>query len=111
MKMIDMKRDVKKSKSKNTLAYAGEESPYPYGLSLRLDNDGMEKLGLELSDLKVGDTMSFQIETKITSVSFNAGEIDKTSQCEFQITKIGKMSDSPKSKSVLKGHPASGGKS
>jgi hypothetical protein len=48
---------------------ATEGPMYPYGLSVSLDNESMEKLGLEAGDLSVGSSMVLVAKVEVCSVS------------------------------------------
>lgn len=60
---------------------------YPYGLTLSLDNDTLEKLGMKLPD--VGDTLMIVASAKVTSVSENedayGGKVERHRNASVQI--------------------------
>lgn len=66
MKLVSMKLDQKERKQEAELAY--EPPLYPYGLSVSLEDDAIDKLGMtDLPD--VGDTMTLTARVCVTSVS------------------------------------------
>ena len=82
--LVDMKRS-KKEKGENTLKSPSDD-PYPYNLRLHVENDEMDKLGLE--DMTVGSEVTITAKAKITSCSVNDGEGGKHRSCSLQITKM-----------------------
>lgn len=92
MKLIDMKRTAAELKSKNEPSYIGSREPYPYGLSLSLDADMLKKLGItDLPD--AGAEYHIKAIGKVTSVSQNASEKDKSSNVSLQITSLAVSSE------------------
>jgi hypothetical protein len=58
---------------------------YPWGLCIQLDNDSLEKLGLDLPE--VGEEMTLTATVKVTSVSSNETEGSNPSKSvSLQIT-------------------------
>jgi len=91
MKLTDMKHVPSKKKDKEKEMLARGPSPsYPYGLQLRLDNESLEKLGIDKLP-RVGGTVTVTAEAKVTSVSQNESEggSGMRRSCELQITKLG----------------------
>jgi hypothetical protein len=71
-KLVSMKVDRSSAEEKTEAASMAVDQPaYPYGLSINLDEDGLEKLGLSADDLKVGDTKMLIAKVEVTSVSSN----------------------------------------
>lgn len=62
---------------------------YPYGLSLQLDNDSLEKLGLATMP-EVGTTVTVQAKATVTGCSANQyerdGKTETRKSCSLQIT-------------------------
>jgi hypothetical protein len=82
MKLVDMKLDPKEQKKEADLAY--DPPAYPWGLSISLDDEALEKLGMtELPD--VGDTMTLTARVCCTSVSASANENGQRRSVSFQI--------------------------
>lgn len=87
MNMVDMSRsedDVEK--------YASPlmESKYPYGLQISLNEDSLDKLGVDISDWEIGDVFPLDILAKVVSKSANETEGGKSCcNISLQITHIG----------------------
>jgi hypothetical protein len=87
MKLISMKRSPKSEKPTNKAEVAGPSDAYPYGLQLRLENDSIEKLDIELP--KVGSTVTVMAKAKVTSVSQNESNgSGKRRSIELQLTDL-----------------------
>lgn len=91
--MVDMKRSPKKD---DDGMYPCSPSPYPWGLSLSLGNEELEKLHLDPKDCEVGDMLHMHCMVKVTSVSCNdsEGSDGPCHRVEMQITHI---ADAPES--------------
>lgn len=62
---------------------------YPYGLEVRLDDESLEKLDLDVKDLSVGDTYVLVAKVKLTSVSSNQSDGGPSrSSVALQITEM-----------------------
>lgn len=67
-KLVNMKSDPPDAKAEKAMMLGGEAPMYPYGLSLSLDDEALEKLGVTtLPD--VGATMMIIAKVDITDVS------------------------------------------
>ena len=91
--MTDMKRSRKeKSETLSDMATPAMVSPdvpdYPWGLSISMCEEELEKLGLDEKDMSVGDIYHFHALVKVTSVSSNEYENGKHCRVEFQITHL-----------------------
>lgn len=85
MKMTRAERDAKYQEIANMPSK--DAVVYPYGLTVRLDNDALEKLGLE--DMpKVGTTMTLTAKVDVISVSQNESESGDNKNLELQITDL-----------------------
>jgi hypothetical protein len=84
-KLVDLK--LPKSKTKEgPVEVAADRPQYPYGLQLRLDNDTIQKLGID--DMpKVGDTFELEGKAVVTSVSQNESKGETRRSIELQLTK------------------------
>ena len=96
MKIVSMARTAKEKKAAEerykVAPSSGED--YPYGLTLNLGKDELEKLGID--DLPaVGDEQYFYIACKVTRVHASASENDESKGVEMQITKMA-LEESPK---------------
>lgn len=89
--LVSMKNTPKKKDSKNKLSEPccepGDDA-YPYGLRLDLNNDSLEKLGIdELPDS--GETLKLVAEVKVESTSERSERNgDKNRSVGLQITKM-----------------------
>ena len=62
---------------------------YPYGLRICLNSDQLEKLGLEVGDVSVGDTIHLNAFAKVVSIRQTEMDGGKSeSSVELQITDI-----------------------
>lgn len=90
--LIDMKRkkETKKEKETKNLASPCMDSPeYPYGLSISLDNEGLEKLGMTTLP-KVGAKLTIEALGVVTSVSSNESQQGEPNRrVEIQLQKLG----------------------
>lgn len=85
MKLVDMKRDAT---DRDAGDVASEMPAYPSGLRLVLDDEALERLGLE--DVAVGDVLDVAARAKVVSYTENAGDDDAvTCRLELQITALG----------------------
>lgn len=95
MELKSMK--ISKSSQETMAKPAMLEAPqYPYGLSIRLDNDSLEKLGM--SDLpKAGKKMKLMAMVEVVGSSQHTMKGGKDMKSvELQITSMGLESDSEK---------------
>jgi hypothetical protein len=96
MKLTSMKltkSDVERQQEKYSKPAPADAERYPYGLELHLDNQVLDKCGLdELPE--VGSTMTLMATVKVTSVS-SRDEVDgdKRNSVSLQITAMGLESD------------------
>lgn len=82
--MVHMKRESKEDKDGVGAA------PYPYGLRMHLDHDGMKKVGMH--DMPgVGDEIELRARARVTGASSEAidGKTDEHRRVEMQITHLG----------------------
>lgn len=87
--MVDMKRSPKEKVevAESTSPVADNIPDYPWGLSISLCEEELEKLGIDPENLGVGDILHMHALMKITSVS--SSENEHTGKCcrvELQIT-------------------------
>lgn len=77
MDMVNMKLTKEKREPKGETALTNSEGPeYPYGLSISLDNDGLEKIGIkEMPEL--GKTMILHAKVEVTNISENQNQREK----------------------------------
>ena len=81
-------RDMKLTRSEKSEETAIESSPpdYPYGLSLNLDQDAIDKLGIDLPD--AGDTFFVVAVAKVRSVSEYKNDDRTTQDISLQIEQL-----------------------
>ena len=93
MKLVSMATTPAERKEANAeIAPEKDNGPiYPWGLSISLNDDVLDKLGLKLPE--VGDTMMITAKVRVTSASAREYEYDgakKTCRdCSLQITDLG----------------------
>ena len=89
--LISMKRSpTKKKKNENLLCSPCESSEkYPYGLQIRLENESLEKLGIDKLP-SAGKTMTLTAEVEVSGSNMHERLGDKTPSMslELQITKL-----------------------
>ena len=66
---------------------------YPYGLCICLCQDELEKLGMDDSEISVGDILHMFCLAKVTSVSSNENSDGVYKRVELQITNIATPED------------------
>lgn len=85
MPLVNMK--VKREEEEMVQAEA-PDNEYPFGLRLMLDNDSLEKLGLENLP-EVGKELGVEAKAKVAEVSESASEeAGKNRRLELQITDL-----------------------
>ena len=89
--LVDMsytKAELKDQKKDMAVGCNGQPNPYPWGLSLHLETEALEKLGVK--DLpKVGIKIQFVAVAEITNVAQSASrEQDDRRSVGLQITKM-----------------------
>lgn len=62
------------------------EAEYPYGLCISLCKDELEKLGMKVTDYKIGDVIALDAVTKVRAISQDEMGYDRL---ELQITDLG----------------------
>jgi hypothetical protein len=84
--LTSMKRAVKKAKS-DSVCCPADNSKYPYGLNISLDEDSLEKLDIDISTFGVGDEVEIHARAKVSSVSQSEREgSGKSASLSLQIT-------------------------
>ena len=87
--MIDMARSPEEAKDAMPMAAAiGDTPKYPWGLSISLTQDELEKLDVDHSDWEVGNVFHLHAFAKVTSISENETENGKCCRVELQITHL-----------------------
>lgn len=87
-KLVNMKIDAKAREERDKPSSIAADQPmYPWGLSINLDNDALEKLGIDVSDLEVGETRLLIAKVEVTSLASNESKGGGTNQsASLQIT-------------------------
>lgn len=91
-KLVSMKiqkgdRDAPKAEPSSI---ATDWPAYPWGLNLNLDDDALEKLEIDASDLKVGAKMTLVALVEVSSISINdrMGSDGESQSVGLQITDL-----------------------
>lgn len=93
--LTSVKRTAKERKVEQTALAMPEREQYPYGLSIQLDDDTLEKLGLKTLP-KVGAAMMLTARVTVKSVSTNEGESrEKRRDISLQITDMALDAEKP----------------
>lgn len=96
---VDMKKskaeladEKKMNKASCSIGPGGSSDKYPYGLTLRLEEDSLEKLGIDDENLpSAGDELTFTVRARVTDVSSRErADGDDTCCVELQVTKMKK---------------------
>lgn len=90
-KLVSMKLDKKAQEEKYAESAAMPERPaYPYGLEVRLDEEAIDKLGIDLPE--VGKDMALLARVNVTAVSSSentyGGKASKSRSITLQITDL-----------------------
>lgn len=84
--LTDMKRNKKEKKGSDKLSVPYEGEDYPYGLELRLDDDAMEKLGIDLPE--VGGMVTITAKAKVRSAETRNDGSGERKNCCLQIQRL-----------------------
>ena len=72
---------------------------YPWGLSISLDEDALEKLEVDFESIEVGETYHLFVLAKVTAKSNSERESGEPRKCvEMQITHMGAESEDAEDK-------------
>jgi hypothetical protein len=78
---------------------------YPYGMELRLDTETLDKLGIDLSDYKVGESCVIEAKATVTRLSESQQQGGKDRRdLELQITDIAIGADKAGKKAKASGN-------
>ena len=100
MAMVDMKSDPEEVKEQND---DSEDSQYPYGLRISLDDGDLAKLGLTQPP-KVGSTMTIRAQVRVCSASSyqdQEGEEELSSTWQIQAMEVSEDKSRPDAASLL----------
>jgi len=84
--LTDMARDAEELKDASPMA--PEPDKYPWGLRITLDQDSLEKLGVDHSDWEVGAVFHLMALAKVTSISSHDGPNGQRCDVGLQITHL-----------------------
>lgn len=84
-KMVDMRRSTEEKADAVASWSPAAVSDYPYGLSICLTQDELEKLDGNHEDMEIGDIFDIRAMARVTSISENDSEAGKTCRVELQI--------------------------
>ena len=101
MELKNMKRTKAEKKEHISDAPSVGMSPedYPYGLTINLEKESLDKLGLDIDDIAIGRRVSIEAVAKITNLNKSISEKDNHSSMSLQITDMSvtpKGSNNPK---------------
>lgn len=90
---VDLKRTKKEIKERNSpskAAFGPGDDTYPYGLTLRFENDALDKLGIDEDELPdVGQEVTLTVKANVTSLSSRQSTGSDDTRCmELQVTKV-----------------------
>ena len=96
-----MKRTkTEKEKNRETaVAPSSFVEEYPYGLEIRLENESLKKLDLDVDDIAIGRKVTIEATAKVTNLNKSISEENNNSSMSFQITDMAvsvKGNDNPK---------------
>lgn len=89
MKLVSMKVSKAERKEKMKVSPLCDGDEYPYGTCISLNTAELEKLGLDVSGLSVGDTFEVEAQAVVKSISQNKRDGQSDNRLELQITKLG----------------------
>lgn len=85
--MVSMKRTKKdKKKDEDVCCAPSSEETYPYGLRIRLDDESLTKLKMDLP--KVGSTVKIEAQGEVVEVSQHESDKRTNRHVEIQIEKL-----------------------
>jgi hypothetical protein len=89
--MVDMAytEQEKQEAADSGCALSPEFQPkYPYGLCISMDEQSMDKIGLDLDGVNIGDMLHLHCLARLTSMSMNESDSGRKGRIELQITHI-----------------------
>lgn len=94
MEMCNMKLDKKEMESKAETMVVDSSAPeggpqYPWGLTVRLEKESLDKLGIDLADYSLGDIINLTAKCCVKELRQSEGEGDQSKTVELQITDMG----------------------
>lgn len=87
--MVNMELTEKESKKDTVESMENQMPKYPWGLSISLDNDSLEKLGMEDEDFEAGQEFTIECRVKVMGFSEDETINDGVRKCvRLQITEM-----------------------
>lgn len=85
-KFVDMRRtqEEKVEAAMESMPSPMNQSEFPYGLCLSLDEESLEKLDLDATDVEIGDMIDIRMLGRVTSISKNEREGKSCCRIEIQ---------------------------
>lgn len=102
MKLTDMKRPRSKTKSDSPVMV--DDTPYPWGLRLNLRGPEIDKLKMDLSKIRAGESISIVADAEIVSIMQAADSASESKEVGLQITKMALSGDNKKSVNKFKNY-------
>lgn len=69
MKLISLKRPKRKKRLRKNMVEPMDEAKYPWGLEIHIEDETVNKLGIDIANINAGDSVNLVCKAKITSVS------------------------------------------
>jgi hypothetical protein len=82
--MVDLAytpEEMTENKEKYCCAPDGTGPKYPWGLSLSLETETLNKLGMTIKDFEIGSMVPISVMARVTSLSMNEREDGDKSSC------------------------------
>lgn len=107
LKSLKMSRKERDARSKELMEAPMDDTYYPYGTRLHLDDETVAKLGLP--NMRAGETVNITATAKVSSVSSHENEKDKNPRLsmDFQITDMSVEKPSSAKEKASKLYPSS----
>ena len=108
MDLHDMKRtkeekkEYEKDMAPSTVGYVDSEDSYPYWLSINLEKESLEKLGLDVDDFNLGGKVDIICVAKVESLHESANKHNSSSSVNLQICKMAMRVQPNENKVTLK---------
>lgn len=84
-KLVDMTLTAADARKMTEPSIAADAPRYPWGLSISIDGDALERLGIE--DLpEVGESLQLRALVEVTSTSINESQTEQRRSLGLQIT-------------------------
>lgn len=90
MDLHDMKRtkEEKKEHTSEVAINSPDVEEYPYGLSINLEKESLDKLGLDIDDFSMDSKVDIVCLAKVDSMHENASKHSSNSSVNLQICKM-----------------------